>query len=176
MIKIAEYDLGKVKGDDGADGQDGADGNGIASIELLSTSGKTKTYRITYTDGDHFDFNVTDGDDASVDIVTSWSGTLSDSKVPSEKLVKNSIPTKLSDLSNDSQFIEKSNTAGLVKNDGTIDTTTYISSLPSASTSTAGIVQLADNLTTNDDTKALTAKQGKALKDLIGDAISYINQ
>jgi len=35
---------------------------------------------------------------------------------------------------------------------------------------------IADNLTTNDATKVLSAKQGKALKDLIGDAITYINQ
>jgi len=35
---------------------------------------------------------------------------------------------------------------------------------------------IADNLTTNDSTKVLSAKQGKALNDLIGQAISYINQ
>lgn len=35
------------------------------------------------------------------------------------------IPTKISDLTNDSDFIETSSTAGLVKNDGTIDTTSY---------------------------------------------------
>lgn len=34
---------------------------------------------------------------------------------------------------------------------------------------------IADNLTTNDNTKVLSAKQGKALKDLIGNAITYIN-
>lgn len=33
-----------------------------------------------------------------------------------------------------------------------------------------------DNLTTNNSSKALSAAQGKALKDLIGNAISYINQ
>lgn len=81
---MTEFDLGKVVGDDG---------NGIASIELLSTSGLQKTYRITYTDGNHFDFIVTDGSDATVTIVTAWEETLSDSKVPSEKLVKNSIPS-----------------------------------------------------------------------------------
>ena len=90
--------------------------------------------------------------------------------------IKALIPNKLSDLTNDSDFIETSSTSGLVKNDGTIDTTTYISSLPSASTSTSGIVQLVDNLTTNDDTKALTAKQGKAISDMIGTAIQYIQQ
>ena len=35
---------------------------------------------------------------------------------------------------------------------------------------------IADNLTTNDSTQVLSAKQGKALADLIGDAITYINQ
>ena len=34
---------------------------------------------------------------------------------------------------------------------------------------------IVDNLTTNDATKVLSAKQGKVLGDLIGDAISYIN-
>ena len=35
---------------------------------------------------------------------------------------------------------------------------------------------IADNLTTNDSTQVLSAKQGKALADLIGSAITYINQ
>ena len=35
---------------------------------------------------------------------------------------------------------------------------------------------IVDNLTTNDATKVLSAKQGKALADLIGNAIAYINQ
>lgn len=92
------------------------------------------------------------GGGSDVDIVTSWEATLSDTKVPSEKLTKNSldakadasslatvattgdyddltdkptIPSKISDLTNDSDFIEKSSTNGLVKNDGTIDTTAY---------------------------------------------------
>ena len=33
-----------------------------------------------------------------------------------------------------------------------------------------------DNLTTNDATKVLSAKQGKVLNDLIGDAIDYVNR
>ena len=39
----------------------GNTGNGITSISLLSTSGLIKTYRVTYTNGDHFDFSVADG-------------------------------------------------------------------------------------------------------------------
>lgn len=35
---------------------------------------------------------------------------------------------------------------------------------------------IANNLTTNDATQVLSAKQGKVLNDLIGQAISYINQ
>ena len=35
------------------------------------------------------------------------------------------VPTKTSDLINDTNFISTSNTNGLIKNDGTIDTTTY---------------------------------------------------
>ena len=33
---------------------------------------------------------------------------------------------------------------------------------------------IADNLTTNDATQVLSAKQGKVLNELIGDAITYI--
>ena len=104
-----------------------------------------------------------------VDIVTSWESTLSDSKVPSEKLTKNTIdnlniPTKISDLTNDSDFIETSSTNGLIKNDGTIDTNTYVDT-----------DDIANNLTTTAAGKVLDARQGKALADLIGDAIDYIN-
>lgn len=35
------------------------------------------------------------------------------------------IPVNISDLNNDSDFIEKSNTSGLIRNDGTIDITNY---------------------------------------------------
>lgn len=41
---------------------------------------------------------------------------------------KPSIPSKTSDLNNDSDFISKSSTSGLMKNDGNIDTNTYLTS------------------------------------------------
>lgn len=50
--------------------------------------------------------------------VTSWSSTPSDDKYPSEKLVKDELDNKIS----------KSNTVGLVTNNGTIDTNTYLTS------------------------------------------------
>ena len=67
---------------------------------------------------------------------------------------KPTIPSKTSDLTNDSGFL-----------------TTHqdISSKVSFS-------DIADNLTTNYSNKVLSAKQGKVLADLIGDAITYINQ
>ena len=37
-------------------------------------------------------------------------------------------------------------------------------------------VTIVDNLTSTSSTSALSAKQGKVLNDLIGDAITYINQ
>lgn len=141
---------------------------------------------------------------STVDIVTSWSATLSDTKVPSEKLAKNSldgkansththtvsnitdfptIPSKTSDLNNDSGFItssaltnyvQKSSTSGLVKNDGSIDTNTYLTS--SAITGMLTTSDVANDLTTTTSGKVLDARQGKALADLIGAAIIYINQ
>ena len=104
---MTTYDLGKVVGENG---QDGDDGNGIVSIEKTGTSGLVDTYTITYTDGDTDTFTVTNGSSATVDIVTSWSATTSDSKVPSEKLAKTELDKK----------IATSSTSGLVKNDGSI--------------------------------------------------------
>lgn len=99
-----------------------------------------------------------------------------------------------------SNYIQKSSTSGLVKNDGSIDTTSYLSSLPNHTHKKSEITDfththsisdittlqtnlnnkvntsdIVDNLTTNDATKVLSAKQGKVLNDLIGAAITYIN-
>lgn len=41
----------------------GADGNGIENIVLHSEEGRAKTYRINYTNGEHFDYIVIDGED-----------------------------------------------------------------------------------------------------------------
>ena len=287
---MTEYDLGKVVGDDGEAG------NGIASITKTGTSGLVDTYTITYDDGTTSTFTVTNGSDASVTIqtswgsttsdskvpsekltkdtldtkiakssttglmkndgtvmtsgtgstnysagnhthsgyistssttglikndgsimtggtgssnwaignhshsgyvsgskVTSWSSTVSDSNVPSEKLVKNtidglSIPTKTSDLTNDgdgtnafltqhqslSNYVQKSSTNGLLKNDGSVDTSSYITSSAISGMLTSS--DIANNLTSSTTGKVLDATQRKALKDLIGDAITYINQ
>ena len=46
-------------GKDGIDGQNGADGNGIVSIELTSRDGNVDTYTITFSNGSHTTFTVT---------------------------------------------------------------------------------------------------------------------
>lgn len=64
------------------------------------------------------DGSVGTSSNASKNVVTDSNG-----KITTE--AKPTIPTKISDLTNDSDFIEKSSTSGLIKNDGTIDTTSY---------------------------------------------------
>ena len=166
---MTDFNLGHVvgsdgeKGDKGDKGDTGAAGNGISKIELHSTSGKAKTYRVTYTNGSTFDFIVNDGDDATVTIVTSFNSTTSDSKVPSEKLTKTTLDTK----------VDKVTGKDLSTNDFT---NAYKSALDGLSSTYVAKTDIVDNLTTNDATKVLSAKQGKALKDLIGNAITYINQ
>ena len=52
-------------GADGADGSDGADGVSVTGVTLYSTSGRVKTYRMSFSDGTHFDYEVTDGENGS---------------------------------------------------------------------------------------------------------------
>lgn len=142
-----EQGIQGIQGPAGADGQDGEDGNGISGIELYSTSGKVKTYRITYTDGGHFDFDVTDGADGqgSGDMLRSVYDTDNDGVVDNsealgghgadyfqQKIDANNklaysllsdtptIPTNVSDLTNDSEYITRNDygttlVAGTVK-------------------------------------------------------------
>ena len=92
--------------------------------------------------------------------VTSWSSTPSDDNVASEKLIKDSLDGKQATLVSGTS----------------IKTINSTSLLGSGNISTLTSSDIADNLTTNDSTKVLSAKQGKALADLIGSAITYINQ
>lgn len=42
-------------------GADGTDGNGISNVEKINTVGLIDTYRITFTDGNTFDYSITNG-------------------------------------------------------------------------------------------------------------------
>jgi len=48
-------------GTNGANGQDGANGVSITGISKINSSENIDTYRITFSNGDHFDFVVTNG-------------------------------------------------------------------------------------------------------------------
>jgi len=145
----------------------------IDSNSYLTTSSASSTYQTKLVSGTSIKTinnesllgsgNISVGG-SSVDIVTAWETTPSDSKVASEKLTKDTLDTK----------IAKSSTTGLVKNDGSIDTNTYLTS--SAITGMLTTSDIANNLTTTTTGKVLDASQGKALADLIGNAITYINQ
>lgn len=186
-----DFDLGLVVGSAGEKGDDGSTvwntstaptySNSKYTFNISNLSGKTglqiavndiifySTYyyivsAVNTTTVDCSTRVSIKGSDASVTIVSSWSATTSDSKVPSEKLTKDTLDTK----------IAKSSTTGLVKNDGSIDTNTYLTS--SAISGMLTTSDIANNLTTTTTGKVLDASQGKALADLIGDAITYINQ
>lgn len=106
---------------------------------------------------------------------------------------KPTIPTATSDLTNDGDdgtnpfltehqslgnYVQKSQTNGLLKNDGTIvQSGTGANNWATGNHTHSEYVNptIIDNLTTDDATKVLSAKQGKVLNDLIGDAINYIN-
>ena len=264
---MATYDLGKVVGDAGEKGDDGSTvwntstaptyANSKYTFNISNLSGKTGLeiavndiifYSTYYYIVSNVNTTTVDcstrvsikGSDATVTIATSFGSTPSDSKVPSEKLTKNSldakadanslatvattgdyddltdkptIPSKTSDLTNDGAdgtnvFVANndsrlsdsrsptSHTHGNLSNDGKLGTTSgkpVITTTGGAITtgsfgSTSGTFaegnhthsgyvstsDIADNLTTNDSTKVLSAKQGKVLNDLIGSAITYI--
>lgn len=85
--------------------------------------------------------------------VSSWSGTTSDSRYPSEKLVKDSLDNKV-DSDSISDVIRTSNTTGLIKNDGTVDTNTYLTEHQSLTnyiqkSNTAGLVKNDGTIDTN---------------------------
>ena len=125
------------------DGKAGPAGNGITEITLLSTIGKTKKYRIKFTNGTYYDYEVVDGTDGTgdmnksvydadndgiVDNAKKVNGHTVQSDVPANaeftdtvyddtaiknditslqnnKADKNTIPTKVSQLSNDKNFL-----------------------------------------------------------------------
>lgn len=84
------------------------------------------------------------GKEDSSNKVTTWSSTTNDTRYPSEKLVKDSLDGKIS----------TSNVAGLVKNDGSIDTSTYLTEHQSLSnyiqkSNTDGLVKNDGTIDTN---------------------------
>ena len=58
----SKWQLIAEKGSTGSTGPTGATGNGIASITKISSVDTTDTYRITFTDGTTYDYEITNGE------------------------------------------------------------------------------------------------------------------
>ena len=86
----------------GAKGEQGETGNGIASIAKTSSVGLIDTYTVTYTDGSTWTYNVTNGQNGTGSVADVWQNGVS---VLDDDVAKVTVPTKTSDLTNDSGFI-----------------------------------------------------------------------
>ena len=145
---MVEYDLGMVKGPKGDKGDIGPQGpQGPAGPK--GDTGATGPQGPQGEKGEKGD----KGDPGTITIDTSLSTT-------STNAVQNkAITTAINGKANTTHTHEISEVNNLQTN-------------LNAKVNTSDIV---DNLTTNDATKVLSAKQGKVLNDLIGTAITYIN-
>ena len=94
--------------------------------------------------------NSLDNKEDSNNKVTSWSSTTTNTHYPSEKLVKDSLDGKIS----------KSQTSGLVKNDGTIDTNIYAttSSIPTKTSDLVNDGEGSSEFVSNDDSRLSDAR------------------
>ena len=125
----------------------------VASEKLVKDPIDTKA-NFTHT---HTVSQVTDFPNipSKVSDLTNDSGFITSSSLPTKTsdlnndsgfITSSSLPTKLSDLTNDSDFIETSSTAGLIKNDGSIDTNQYLTQHQSLTnyvqkSSTSGLIK-----------------------------------
>ena len=108
MAQEFDFDIGNVVG------PKGDTGNGIKSIELLSTSGLSKTYRITMTDDTTFDFVVTDGNGISGATFDAQTNALTLTFDNGTSFTTPSLKGTKGDTGNGISRIEKTGTAGLV--------------------------------------------------------------
>lgn len=123
-------------GKDGINGKDGTDGVGISSITFKEETVDGDVYTITLTNGNAYDFTAPRGPQGT--------------------------PGVTPDLSN---YIQKSQTAGLVKNDGTIDTNTYLTSAPVTSVNgqTGAVILSIPDVSTKEDKVDIVSASGTTL-------------
>lgn len=100
------FTFGIPRGNKGETGDTGETGNGIASITKTGTSGLVDTYTITYTDGTTTTFTVTNGRNGTGSVADVWQNGVS---VLDGNVAKVTVPTKTSDLTNDSNFVVDAN-------------------------------------------------------------------
>ena len=132
----------------------------VAELTDSSDYAKTANLATVATSWDYDDL---------LDKPTIWSGTLTIQKnsttidtfsanATSNKTINVTVPTKTSDLTNDSNFVASTSLA-------TVATSWSYSDLSNKPT----IPSVIDNLTSTSTTNALSANQGKVLKDMIDD-------
>lgn len=121
------FTFGIPRGAKGDTGDTGETGNGIASITKTGTSGLVDTYTITYTDGTTTTFTVTNGQNGTGSVSDVWQNGVS---VLDGNTAKVTVPTKTSDLTNDSGFVTSTSLATVATTgdyDDLIDTPTNVS-------------------------------------------------
>lgn len=163
---MPEYNLGKVRGEDG---------KGIESINKIDTTDNVDTYEIVYTNGDTQTYTVTNGRDGTAGNIDDNVTQNSQNPVKSSGIytaltgkantvhthTKNQI-TDFPEIPDMSQVITKSSTSGLVKNDGSIDTTSYLSSLPSHTHTKSQITDFTHTHSISDVSNLQSSLDGKA--------------
>ena len=114
----------------------------------------------------------------SVDIATSWGSTTSDSKVPSEKLVKDNLDGKAPNVhTHDDGSIQITDTTidddwGVsIQSDFNTEVFDRVNTLQTDLDLKINTSDIANNLTTTTSGKVLDARQGKALADNKADSI-----
>lgn len=127
----------------GAKGEQGETGNGIASIAKTSSVGLIDTYTVTYTDGSTWTYNVTNGQNGTGSVADVWQNGVS---VLDDDVAKITVPTKTSDLTNDSGYI-----TGYTETDPTVPSWAKQANKPSyAYSEITGTPTLATVATTGD--------------------------
>lgn len=145
------------QGIQGIQGIQGETGNGIVSVTKTATAGLVDTYTILYTDGTTSTFNVTNGANGSGSVADVWVDGASVLDGDTAKIVltgkadksslasvatsgayadlsgKPTIPTKVSELTNDSGFI-----TGYTETDPTVPAWAKASSKPTYTASEVG--------------------------------------
>ena len=130
-------------GDTGLKGDTGDTGNGIASIAKTGTQGLVDTYTITFTNGTTTTFTVTNGQNGTGSVADVWVNNVSVLDGNTAKVI---VPTKVSDLTNDSGYI-----TGYTETDPTVPSWAKASNKPSYSYSEiSGTPTLATVATTGD--------------------------
>lgn len=181
--------IGPLRGPQGLQGEQGIQGpvgNGIESVTKTDTVGLMDTYTVTFTDTTTTTFNVINGLDGqkvdhisktsgtgaggTTDVYTVW-GDVAETINLGTFIVYNGV-----DGAGDmDRAVYDTNGNGVVDNAELVNGLTVETAVPAGAVFTDTITPLSDTLTSTSTTEALTANQGKVLKDLVDTKLNSIN-